>query len=200
MMSKTHITVGTTCALLIAQPTPAGACLALAGGTLGGIMPDTDVISRDNTGDAIQGEIIAVIITIFVIVIDKLFRFNAFQQIERDKYYLPIGIIMLIALYILGVTRDHRGFTHSIVALILYSIPIMMIYEPLTQYFMMGFLSHLFIDLFNKRGIQLLFPWKKRICFRLCGADKLANKIIMIVGLAATVALLINCFIFHIRF
>ena len=200
MMSKTHITVGTTCALLIAQPTPAGACLALAGGALGGIMPDIDVISRDNTRDAIQGEIIAVIITIFVIVIDKLFRFNAFQQIERDKYYLPIGIIMLIALYILGVTRDHRGFTHSIVALILYSIPIMMIYEPLTQYFMMGFLSHLFIDLFNKRGIQLFFPLKKRFCFGLYYADKLANKVIMIVGLVATVALLINCFIFHIRF
>ena len=198
-MSKTHITVGTICALLIAQPTPAGACLALAGGALGGIMPDVDVIDNDNTGDALQGEIIAAIIIILSFVCDMIFNFNAFYFIERPRHYLLFGIVLFLALYVLGVSRDHRGFTHSLVALIIYSMPIVAIYEPLTQYFMMGFFSHLFIDLFNKRGIQLFFPLKKRFCFGLCGADKLANKILMILGLVVTVVLLINCFVLHVK-
>ena len=200
MMSKTHITAGTTFALLIAEPTPAGACLALAGGALGGIMPDVDIIANDSTGDALQGEIIATIVIIMSFVCDMIFKFNAFYFIERPRYYLLFGIILFISLYAFGVTKDHRGFTHSLVALIIYSMPIVAIYELLTQYFMMGFFSHLFIDLFNKRGIQLFFPLKKRFCFGLYYADKLANKVIMIVGLVATVVLLINCFIFHIKF
>ena len=198
MMSKTHITIGTTCALLttLANPIPTNACLALAGGALGGVMPDVDVIKNDRTGDALQGEIIAVAITVMSLIIDKIFGFNAFQLVEIDK---PLfGLVILVALYILGISRDHRGFTHSLLALIIYSIPIIVIYKPLTEYYMIGYLSHLFIDLFNKRGIQLFFPLESRFCFGMCYADKLGNNMIMIMGFIATIILLFNCFILHI--
>lgn len=199
MMSKTHIAIGTSCALLvsIANPSPANACLAFAGGALGGVMPDVDVISKDKTGDAMQGQIITVLIVAFTIIIDRLFNYGAYQLLGREKNIL-LGAIILIALYVFGVTRVHRGFTHSILSLIIYSIPITLIYEPILKYFMIGYFSHLLIDLFNKRGIQLFFPLKFKLCLDLCYADGLGNKLLMVLGLIATIILLTKFFVFYV--
>ena len=104
----------------------------------------------------------------------------------------------LIALYIFGTKKNHRKFTHSLLALIIYSIPIALIYEPILEYFMIGYFSHLLIDLLNKRGIQLLFPLKFKFCFKLCYADGLGNKLLMVLGLVVTILLLIRSYTFNI--
>ena len=197
MLDKWHYITGTSCALLVSSPSPAYACLALAGGALGGVMPDVDIIKKDKTGDAIQGQIITAIIVVLTFVIDKLFNYGAYQSLGKEKYLL-VGVILLIALYIFGTKKNHREFTHSLLALIIYSIPITLIYEPILEYFMMGYFSHLLIDLLNKRGIQLLFPLKFKFCFKLCYADKLGNKLLMVLGGVVTILLLIKSFVLNI--
>jgi inner membrane protein len=38
------------------------------------------------------------------------------------------------------------------------------------------------IDLLNKKGEQLLFPFKKRFCFNLCKSDGMVSKSLFMLG------------------
>lgn len=185
MMSKTHISIGTACALFVAfnHPSPGNACMAIAGGAVGGVLPDIDIVNNDKTGDAILGQVIAAIIVVISFFIDKIFDFNAYSTFGNNKYLLYLGIFLFAALYLYGLTREHRGFTHSVFALVLYSFSILIIFNPLFPFFMVGYFSHLVVDLLNKRGIQLFYPLKNKICLGLCYADKTANQLLMVLGM-----------------
>lgn len=153
MMSKTHISIGTACALFVAfnHPSPGNACMAIAGGAVGGVLPDIDIVNNDKTGDAILGQVIATIIVVISFFIDKIFNFNAYSTFGNNKYLLYLGIFLFVALYLYGLSREHRGFTHLVFALVLYSFSILIIFNPLFPFFMVGYFSHLVVDLLNKR-------------------------------------------------
>ncbi|WWP00106.1 MAG: metal-dependent hydrolase [Candidatus Dasytiphilus stammeri] len=62
----------------------------------------------------------------------------------------------------------HRGFTHSLLAVIVYSFLIRKILPPDVQYGMLiGYLSHLSADFFTSYGIPLLWPLSWRFRFPL---------------------------------
>ena len=193
MMSKTHISIGTACALFVAfnHPSPGNACLAIAGGAVGGILPDIDIVNNDKTGDAILGQVLATIIVIISFFIDKIFSFNAYSTFGNNKYLLYLGIFLFVVLYLYGMISEHRGFTHSVFALVSYSISILIIFIPILPFFMVGYFSHLLVDLLNKRGIQLFYPLKNKICLGLCYADKTANHLLMLLGMILTILLFV---------
>lgn len=192
MMSKTHITVGVGTVLAVLQPhTAQGCCMAIIGGAVGGIIPDIDILDNDSTGDARFGQGLALGLTLLCLAIDAICGFGICNQIfSRSDVQLGIGLILFVILYRFGCAQPHRGFTHSLLALVLYSIPVIFIDASLTPYFMLGFASHLAIDLLNKREIQILFPIRKGICFKLCYANKTGNKILMYAGLVVSVVFL----------
>ena len=82
-------------------------------------------------------------------------------------------------------TSNFRGFTHSILALVLFSTAAHAVVGNSSTWFAIGYASHLVIDLFNKKGESLLFPIKAKVCFNLCAADGITNKLL---GSLATVA------------
>jgi len=48
---------------------------------------------------------------------------------------------------------------------------------PLTIAFAIGFLSHVFLDLLNKKRVQLLYPsMVGNVCLGLCYANRIANR------------------------
>lgn len=49
----------------------------------------------------------------------------------------------------------HRGVTHSLLFLIAISF--------LSPYLGIGVLTHILLDIFNPKGVELLYPWKKNI-------------------------------------
>lgn len=49
----------------------------------------------------------------------------------------------------------HRGVTHSLIFLV-----VSMIISP---YLGLGVLTHIVLDLFNPKGVELFYPWKKNI-------------------------------------
>ena len=60
---------------------------------------------------------------------------------------------------------------------------------------MAGYISHIIIDLLNKKNVQVFFPIGKGFCFGLCYANKLGNKVLMYGGLGISILLLLYGFI-----
>ncbi|MEG8098837.1 metal-dependent hydrolase [Candidatus Liberibacter brunswickensis] len=69
----------------------------------------------------------------------------------------------------------HRGFTHSIFAVILYGYLVYNTfpsehetpYQGLQDSLIIGYISHLVADIITPAGIQLLWPYHRRFCFPL---------------------------------
>lgn len=202
MMSKTHLAIGIGAALALTQPqTMSECCVALIGGSIGGILPDCDILDNDYTGDALLGQFIACAITIAVLIVDHFLKLEILHEIlTRNIVFLILGIVIFIVLYIKGIFEEHRGFTHSILALLLNSISIFLIYPKILPCFIVGYLSHIFIDLFNKKNVQIFYPLNFGICFKLCYANKTGNKLLMYFGIIVSAVLLLNGLIFHIGF
>ena len=98
------------------------------------------------------------------------------------------GLIALIVLVVIGLKSNHRGFTHSILALALFSTVTCLILGETWKWFAIGYASHLVIDLLNKNGESLLFPLTTKVCLNLCKADGITNKVL---GSLATVTTLV---------
>lgn len=197
MMSKTHLTVGIASALTTILPTEGKiCCIAVIGGALGGIVPDNDILDNDNTGDALLGQFLAGLITVGILFLDKIFKIGVCDELfSRSMINLIFGLVLFIGLYIFGFFQEHRKFTHSFMAMLLYSFAIFCIYPLLFKPFIIGYFSHIIIDLLNKRKVQLFFPSKKGICFGFCYANKLGNKILMYGGSIVSCVLLLYGFI-----
>lgn len=193
MMSKTHITMGVASALVATLPIGPKLCyITTIGGLLGGVVPDNDILDNDYTGDAIFGQVSAVVVTAGILLLDKILNGGICNELfSRNLISLIFGLILFIGLYIFGIFQEHRKFTHSFFAMLLYSFAVFCIYPPFAKPFFIGYLSHIIIDLFNKKKVQIFWPLKNGICFKLCYANKIGNKILMYCGLVVSCVLLL---------
>ena len=194
MMSKTHVAVGVASSLGLALAFPNSPHVILASvafGSLGGTTPDVDILDHDYKFDALIGQLISLGICLHAVVIDWILGNEILSYIFEHKILSLFGITVFIALYSIGFFANHRGFTHPLLSLLLFSLAICLIYPPAVPFYAVGYFSHLAIDLLNKSGIQLFFPFKPKPCLKLCYAGKIGNKVLMFVGLGASVILLV---------
>jgi len=57
------------------------------------------------------------------------------------------------------VTGGHRGWTHSLAGLVLFSFPLLFIFgKDVAAAFAAGYLSHLLLDMLNPAGVRMLWP------------------------------------------
>lgn len=178
MLGKTHAAVGTASALLVMGSTVAHHPVSLVAGAtiaaIGGLMPDIDLDSKHAKATGITS--LAAVAAI-----------GSGKELTSSNLTQPnqlIGLLALIVLVVIGLKSNHRGFTHSIIALALFSTAVEMIAGDVFIWFTIGYASHLIIDLFNKKGESILFPIKTKVCFNLCTADGITNKVL---GTLATV-------------
>ena len=101
-------------------------------------------------------------------------------------------------MYIIGFLSEHRTFTHSFLALVLYTFTTWLIYKPIALAVSVAYLSHILLDILNKRKVLILYPSKFGVCLKMCYANKTANKVFMYVGFGASVVLLVACLILSI--
>lgn len=195
MMGKTHLTMGMAASLAASffavQPRNLSDILiALAGGAVGGVLADVDTVNNDYKCDALIGQLSGAITFGAVIAYDYFYKLGVCDYVMNSNKILSIiaGIVFMV-LYIIGFISEHRTFTHSMMAMALFSGCFTIVYPRLGFAVFVGYASHLLLDLLNKKDVPLLFPLKKGICFHLCYASKTANKVFMFVGLAATLVL-----------
>lgn len=196
MQYKAHIPAGiafaATATLLTGQPLD---FLMLAGGAIGGALPDIDVSGEDNQGSAVQhlgtkanmamsktvvlspmakvmSPVTAVLDAVVLGPACRIWRFLATRLLGPAYEGLAgsgVGRAMRL-------DRDdpsvHRGgLTHSLLSLVIFSIPIyplcMLLHVPqLWAGIMIGMISHLVCDAFCKSGVKFLWPWVPNIGFR----------------------------------
>ena len=188
MMGKTHVTVGLATALTILQPQSIGECMiALISGSLGGITADNDTLQRSH---AKKGHSMAMKTIFSALLIDLLFNLGICRSVYETPTTAIIGFIAFLILWIIGYRSDHRTFTHSFMALILYSLSIGMIHKPLALGFAAAYLSHLILDITNRKKVPLFYPLDRGFCLKLCYANKTADKVIRWIGYAVSAFLL----------
>lgn len=195
MMAKTHLTMGIASSLVasffVMQPQSfSDNLIILAGGALGGILADVDTVNNDYKCDALIGQLLGLSIFILVTVFDYFMKLGVCDYvINKNKIPSIIAGIAFAVLYIIGFASKHRTFTHSLLAMALFTGCFSLILPRLGFSILIGYTSHLLLDLLNKKGVPLLYPLKKRICFGLCYANKTANTVFMFIGFAATLGL-----------
>lgn len=180
MMGKTHMIAGIGAAVMIAPPDTIEGCLqALLGGALGGLICDLDVQSSTYCRDARIVRNTALLSGAGILFLDWKWGTGIWNHIGShlgSRQLLGLGIFLGVT--IMGKLSSHRSFTHSFLALGLLTAAFYFLYAPLIPYVAAGFLSHMVLDLLNKKPVEIFYPYKKGVCLRLFSADGLANRLI----------------------
>ena len=193
-MGKTHIAVGIASAYILTQPkTVPEIITATVGGCIGGVMADIDVkvdtsnrYAKKASMDAVYGRMLAFALSATLLASEN---FSGGQILRSIMSHWPIslaGAILFIVLSIIGKQSDHRGKTHSLLALIVSTLSVLLVDISIGIPYGIGYASHLLIDLFNKSPIQLFYPKKKGFCLKICYADQLGNELFLIFGVCIT--------------
>ena len=195
MMSKTHLAVGVGSALIATMPVGLKlCCISVIGGALGGIIPDSDILDNDCNSKALLKQVAAgSMFTTGILLVDKFFNTRICSEVFlRNHTNLVFGLVLFLGLYIFGIIQEHRRFTHSILAMVLYSFAILCIYPPFAKPFLASYFSHILIDLLNKKKVQIFYPFKSGFCFGICYSNKMINKGLMYLGVIVSFVLILH--------
>ena len=192
MMSTTHIVIGIAAALTVTQPDSAEALLpGIAGASVGSIICDIDCRGKRTGGsrsrmlrDAIIGRVIVAGLLVAVLFIDYWLGSPIFTRINNLTPAFLIELFVFIVCCGFSFLSEHRGFSHSIIALGLYSGSLYVMITPVTVPFAIAFISHVLLDLFNRKPVRVLWPLKKGWCLKIFYADRKANTGMLIAGSA----------------
>lgn len=194
MMSKTHIAVGVAASLAILQSATLGEVFAaVIGGAVGGDICDIDCKPTDYVHDALYGRVIVSTIVSVMLLADYLTGAGLCASfVAHVGPGMALGIVGLVLAGILGYMSKHRSFAHSILCLAWMTVSLWLVSPVLAPPFAIGFVSHVALDLLNKKKVQLLYPLKAgAFSLGLCRADGLANTVLASAGLLAAAVLFI---------
>ena len=178
MECKTHIVVANALALAFMRPdSPTELLLCLGAATVGGTISDIDVSDKDHKGYIVSYSII-IAISIFLLVLSELiFHIGINDWIIENSSYTKIIICFILSLLLcyFGYLNPHRSFLHSFLGI---GLLILLCYISLGSVvipFTIGIISHIILDLFNKKGLWLFYPLKKKYSLKLCVYNGVVN-------------------------
>lgn len=113
------------------------------------------------------------------------------KSVMMSTAYGLIGAGLFAALSVIGQKQPHRGMTHSIVACALFTVSVCMVLYWIDKHFVVlgtvafgvAYMSHLLIDLLNRKGEQLFWPLPNRFCFKVCSASGFGNECTFVGGI-----------------
>ena len=187
LTGKTHLTVGTAATILITQPSDwKSFLLCMGAAAVGSCVSDIDV-STSGSHKGLQRILILIGLAIIVVsVLDGIFHAGIWTMIQQKNGLLQslAGFAMFIAICIYGERQPHRTFTHSLAGVATLGLAVFIMLPEAVWYFICGMGTHIVLDLFNCKKIQLLFPFERgKICFYLCKAGGKVNQSLFWVGL-----------------
>ena len=179
MEKKTHVMCANLVSLCIMRPDNIFDLVVTCGvSTLGGLVPDVDL--KDSTSDKLFDRLMTSLITVVLMsfFIKYFFDIDLYCKIKECSYinYL-ISSCLFIVMAFLGSKSSHRSFTHSILGMFIYSGILSYGFGNNIVYpYFVSHLSHIVLDLFNKKGVALFYPSKYRLCFGICDSNGKVNK------------------------
>ena len=190
MMGRTHIAVGFAAGLALASPhTLSGILLSALGGAAGAVLCDIEMREKaTRQDDRLLTRGLLVLLILLVLILDSALSLGIGEMLltQRDAD-AALGLLILTLTAVKGRFSPHRGFTHSLLYTFLITFGGWCISRETGLGMLGGALSHLLLDLTNKKPLQLLWPLKKGFCLKWFLANRLANRIFLFLGLAADV-------------
>lgn len=196
MLGKTHFVVGIAAVMAVTQPSDiTDLVMAVGVGGMGALICDIDVKTSGSRRDADKLAVISAVIVIGIFIMDYFLHTNIIAYLVRDSGYerMISGVLLFAGICAFGKEQPHRSFMHSFLALGLLSLVLRLVWQEAVIYFAVGFLSHLAIDILNKKKVRVLYPLKKGVALRLCRARGTANSIFFWAGSAVAVIELALC-------
>lgn len=189
MLGKTHLAIGVATSMLILQPKSVGEVIMSIGmGGIGSLVSDIDVGTSESHHDADVVVGLTIGVLVLSIMSDYFWGTGILQHVfYTDRKRFLMGFIVFIIICGIGKETAHRSFMHSILALLLLSISIWLIYPMFVPYFVVGFLSHIFIDCFNRTKVQILFPLPIGISLKMFHSHGIANNAFFMIGIVGCV-------------
>ncbi|MGM9616155.1 metal-dependent hydrolase [Butyricicoccus sp.] len=189
MLGKTHMAVGVAVGLAVMHPKNIQE-LIVGTGTLavGSVISDIDIGTSDSHKDADKIIALAVFACAAVAAVETTMHFGIYERMMRNSSLLRIvaGTAVFLLICAFGKEQPHRSFMHSIPALVLLTGCVEIVFPLAAPYFAIGFLSHLALDLCNRRDERLLYPLKWGLSFGLCSSKGLVNRIWFSIGSAVS--------------
>jgi len=180
--------IGISASLAITAPQTAPEfLLAVSVGAIGAVISDIDVETSNIHRNIGKVLLLMIALAAVLLGLDVFLKTGIVHKVMDDSSILKIavGCLIFMVVCVFGKEQPHRTFMHSFLALFLLDFAIGLIWPKLIFYFTIGFLSHLVLDILNKKKLRLLYPLKGGFCIRLFSADGLANQIFYIVGCIA---------------
>lgn len=188
MESNTHMAVGVASSLIILQPKTdtkelvLGITLAIVGSLI------SDIDMHNSKANKAINKIIWVIgITgIISLTVDYFLKLGIYENILNDVAIMRILVSISLFSIILMFAKltPHRTFSHSLIGITSFYIPVSIIFDQMSNYFLIAIISHVVIDLFNKKKVKLFYPLKKGVCFKLCYSNGVVNKVLLFISSA----------------
>ena len=184
MLRQTHLAAAISAALILMRPdTPGGVLMAAAGGAVGGWICDIDCKDVGFESETAPGMLPAAAVCCACLALDALLGQGAVAW--TLAHWGPVSLLGA-CLFVLGFglglfVSGHRGFMHSLAAAAWFTLSLGAVCRPLALPFGVGFLSHLLLDLPNKKGLRLFFPLRARFCLSWCSARGRVNTLLCLV-------------------
>ncbi|MDO4620466.1 MAG: metal-dependent hydrolase [Lachnospiraceae bacterium] len=191
MQGKTHFMIGTAAALFILQPSELP--VLVAGGAaagLGSVISDIDAGRSSAGAEAVKVIAVSVMLSVSVILADMYLNLGIYEKLilrgsSHSAAVTPVLLFLLLCSF--GMLTPHRSFMHSFPAMLLLGGCMYLLAPGLALYFVIGFASHILLDLLNKKGERLFYPFRKGFALRFCHADGKINSLLLAVGTTALV-------------
>lgn len=190
MLGKTHLAAGIAVTLGITQPASLSELLlAIDLGAAGALISDIDVGTSYSRQEADKTLLAVGSLVGAMMLLDHFFHIGILSRIlsHSGAARIFVGILLLSGICVMGREQPHRTFMHSFLALILLNTALGLIYERMIPYFTIGFLSHLGLDLLNRKGLRLFYPWKKKFALRLVSSGGFVNQLLFLLGWIASI-------------
>lgn len=184
MMAKAHITIGMAAALTIAQPESIPEALpVIVGASLGCLICDLDCENKTEKNDSSRWRAVMAAAAVAALIEDHLLDAGMWKALEGNGNYLwCAGLVGFVLICTFASVSSHRGFSHSILALVLETAFLWLIFPVAALPFAAAFISHQLLDIMNKRPVRLFYPAEKGFCLGWFYADRLANKLFAAAG------------------
>lgn len=184
MSGDTHATVGVATALVscVLNPWMTGSVgVGVVAAVVGALYPDLD--SGKSKGNKLMNKVLVYLVPAGLLVgfANRL----GFVKMEVGKLAALI-VLLLFGLFVR--TRPHRELSHSLAALV--GTTILVAFGTGGQvwvWYGIGYLSHLLIDLLNKKGESLLWPLPEKFNLNLCSSSGVVNQLMRYVAVVIAV-------------
>ena len=189
MTYRTHLAAGYAAVLYTFSPdTLTELILSTGTAAIGSVISDVDASESHSRNNLAKVSAVTFLSIAGVLAADHFAgtdiasRFSSSASLVR----LFTGFLIFLGVCIFGAHLPHRSFMHSIAGTIAVTFSFSLILPSAGPYMAVSMLSHIIIDMLNKKKVQLFFPLPKpRIGFGICSADGSINNLLFYVFIAA---------------